>query len=227
MRILVLNQYFHPDRSATSQLLTELCEDLSEDDDVFVVTGRPSYNAVDDTHVTRAGVARTARPVRVARVWSTSFDRSNMAGRLDELRSPMSRPSLVGALSVRRPDVIVALTDPPPIGLMGLIIARLRRRPFVLVVKDIFPGHRDRTRELFRNPLAIALLRRLQRSSVRGRGPTRLDRPRHGPAARSSWACRRHGSPRSMTGPTATPSSRSTRHPRSGPRTAGSRTRSS
>ena len=46
MRILVVNQYFHPDRSATSQLLTELCEDLVEHHEVTVVTGRPSYDPV-------------------------------------------------------------------------------------------------------------------------------------------------------------------------------------
>jgi len=44
VRILVLNQYFHPDRSATAQLLTELCEDLSRRHELHVVSGRPSYN---------------------------------------------------------------------------------------------------------------------------------------------------------------------------------------
>jgi DNA-binding MarR family transcriptional regulator len=28
MRILVVKQYFHPDVASTSQILTELCEDL-------------------------------------------------------------------------------------------------------------------------------------------------------------------------------------------------------
>ena len=52
-RILFLNQYFHPDRSATSQLLTELCEDLAEHHDVFVVTGRAELQR--GTHQRRAG----------------------------------------------------------------------------------------------------------------------------------------------------------------------------
>ena len=82
MRILFLNQYFHPDRSATSQLLTELCEDLAEHHDVFVVTGRPSYNAAHDTSRGLVSRERHGR-VRVARVWSTTFDRAaGMPGRL-------------------------------------------------------------------------------------------------------------------------------------------------
>ena len=72
MRILVLNQYFHPDRSATSQLLTELCEDLAEHHDVYVVTGRPSYDPVEVTS-SRGLVSRERHGrVRIARVWSTS-----------------------------------------------------------------------------------------------------------------------------------------------------------
>jgi glycosyltransferase involved in cell wall biosynthesis len=162
VRILVLNQYFHPDRSATSQLLTELCEDLSASATVFVVTGRPSYNAVDDPH-SRGIVSREWHGrVRVARVWSTTFDRSSMAGRLTNYVTYVAT-SLAGALSVRKPDVVVSLTDPPVIGLIGLFIARVRRRPFVLVVKDIFPDIAIKLGAI-RNPVVIAVLRRIQRS---------------------------------------------------------------
>jgi len=39
-RLLVLNQYYWPGVEATAQLLTELCEALTEDLDVKVVTGQ-------------------------------------------------------------------------------------------------------------------------------------------------------------------------------------------
>jgi glycosyltransferase involved in cell wall biosynthesis len=35
--------------------------------------------------------------------------------------------------------VVVALTDPPPVGLIGALAAKARGLPFVLVTKDIFP----------------------------------------------------------------------------------------
>jgi glycosyltransferase involved in cell wall biosynthesis len=165
VRILVLNQYFHPDASATSQLLTELCEDLAEHHDVFVVTGRPSYNAVEATS-SRGLVSKERHgKVRVARVWSTTFDRSDMTRRLTNYATYLLS-SIVGGFSVRRPDVVVALTDPPPIGLIGAFVARVRGVPFVLVTKDIFP---DVAIELgvLRNPAAIAVLRAMKSTLFR------------------------------------------------------------
>jgi glycosyltransferase involved in cell wall biosynthesis len=155
VRILVLNQYFYPDRSATSQLLTELCEDLAEQHDVFVVTGRPSYNPAHETG-SRGVLSREYHgKVRVARVWSTSFDRSaGMPGRLANYGTFLSS-SIAGAFAVARPDVVMTLTDPPPIGLIGAAAAKVRRVPFVLVVKDLFPEVAVSLGAL-RSPAAIA-----------------------------------------------------------------------
>jgi glycosyltransferase involved in cell wall biosynthesis len=158
VRILFLNQYFHPDRSATSQLLAELCEDLAEHHDVFVVTGRPSYNAAHDTR-SRGLVSRELLGrVRVARVWSTTFDRAaGIPGRLTNYGTYLTS-SIAGAFAVARPDVVVALTDPPPVGLIGALTAKARRIPFVLVVKDLFPEVAVQLGAL-RSPSAIAGLR--------------------------------------------------------------------
>jgi glycosyltransferase involved in cell wall biosynthesis len=138
VRILVLNQYFHPDQSATSQLLTELCEDLAEVHQVVVVAGRPSYNPVEE--ISSRGIVSTDRhgSVEVRRVWSTSFDRSSMPRRLTNYFTYLCA-SVIGAMSAGRPDVVVAFTDPPLIGLIGAGTAILRRVPLVMVTKDIFP----------------------------------------------------------------------------------------
>src|SRR5512145_2279991 len=97
MRVVVLNQYFHPDTSATSQLLTELCEDLAEHHEVTVVTGRPSYNPSETT--ASQGLVSRERfgKVRVARVWSTSFDRADMVRRLTNYGTYLSS-SVIGAV---------------------------------------------------------------------------------------------------------------------------------
>jgi colanic acid biosynthesis glycosyl transferase WcaI len=161
VRILVLNQYFHPDRSATSQLLTELCEDLARHHEVWVVTGRPSYNPSEATP-SRGLVSRERHgDVRVARVWSTSFPRADMAGRLTNYGTYLLS-SIAGAFSVADPDVVVALTDPPPVGLIGVVTAAARRRPFVLVTKDIFPDVAIRVGKLS-NPAVIRTLRAMSR----------------------------------------------------------------
>jgi putative colanic acid biosynthesis glycosyltransferase WcaI len=166
VRILLLNQYFHPDRSATAQLLTELAHDLSREHDVFVVTGRPSYAPEDGGARSRGLVSRERLGrVRVARVWSTAFDRADMPGRLANYGTYLAS-SVAGALAVRRPDVVVAFTDPPPIAAIGSLAARIRGVPFVVVVKDLFPEIAVEVGAL-RNPLAVRTLRAISNALLR------------------------------------------------------------
>jgi colanic acid biosynthesis glycosyl transferase WcaI len=138
MRILIVNQYFHPDQASTSQLLTELCEDLSDHHDVTVVAGRPSYSVTDTTW--RRGLVHVERhgSVRVLRTWSTSFSRSNLAGRLANYFTYLTS-CLVGAFRAVKPDVVLTMTDPPIVAAAAATVSRARRVPFVYVNQDIFP----------------------------------------------------------------------------------------
>lgn len=161
MRILVLNQYFAPDRSATAQLLTELCEDLTEaGHHVQVVSGRPSYNPESRTR--SKGVLSRERhgKVGVTRVWSTSFHRGGMGGRLTNYGTYLVTSS-VGAMSAGRPDVVLTWTDPPPIGLVGALAGRLRHVPLVVTMQDVFPEVALRVGVLD-NPAVIRVLRRIR-----------------------------------------------------------------
>jgi hypothetical protein len=45
----------------------------------------------------------------------------------------------VKGLAIRKPDVVVALTDPPIIGLAALATASKAGAPFVFLCEDIFP----------------------------------------------------------------------------------------
>jgi colanic acid biosynthesis glycosyl transferase WcaI len=154
MRILFVNQYFPPDATNTAYLLGELSEDLARHHEVWVLAGRPSYNPE----------ASTFRPtgVHLRHAWSTSFSRAGMAGRLVNYGSYLGSAAL-SALRLPRPDVVVALTDPPVIGAVGLMAARRHRVPFVQVYMDIYPdvgialGRVDR-------PLLVRLWRSLNRS---------------------------------------------------------------
>lgn len=130
MRILFVNQYFPPDASATAYLLGELCEDLARHHEVWALVGRPSYNPEASTYVPSG--------VRVHRVWSTGSARTGLLGRALNYGSFLVT-ALVGALRTPRPDVVVALTDPPVVGVIGMVAARRHRCPFVYVCQDVFP----------------------------------------------------------------------------------------
>jgi colanic acid biosynthesis glycosyl transferase WcaI len=170
MRILVLNQYFHPDQASTGQVLTELCEDLAEHHDVTVVAGRPSYNPVEGGP-TRGLVSEDRHGrVRVLRTWSTTFPRRSMAGRLSNYGTYLAS-CLAGAIRAERPDVILTMTDPPLVAAAAMAVSEARRIPFVYVSQDVFPDvgvvlGRIRSRGLVRGLAGLNRALRTQASAV-------------------------------------------------------------
>jgi colanic acid biosynthesis glycosyl transferase WcaI len=162
MRILVVNQYFHPDLASTGQLLTELCEDLTEHHEVTVVVGRPSYDPIERGGARGLVHEEAHGKVRVLRTWSTSFPRRNMIGRVSNYGTYLGS-SMAGALKAARPDVILTMTDPPIVAAAAMAASRLRRVPFVYVCQDIFPEVGVVLGRL-RNPALVRSLGALNRS---------------------------------------------------------------
>jgi hypothetical protein len=129
LRILVLNQYYPPDASNTARLLEDWLEDLATTEEVRIIAGRPSYDATEPS-----GPGR----VNVTRVPSLARGRTTLLARAVTYVSYLLLAA-VRSLCVRRPDVIVALTDPPVIGAVGALASLRYRRPLVLVSHDMHP----------------------------------------------------------------------------------------
>lgn len=158
MRVLFVNQYYPPDVSATAYLLGELSEDLARHHQAWVVAGRPSYNPEAGTYQPSG--------VRLERTWSTRFGRAGMAGRFANYGTYVLS-SLARTMRVPRPHVVVAMTDPPVIGLIGLLAARRYRCPFVYICEDIFPDVGVALKRVD-NPIAVWLWRWLNRLLRKG-----------------------------------------------------------
>lgn len=151
-RLLVLNQYYWPGVEATAHLLTELCEALTADFDVTVVTGV--------LHGHEGSLRKEIRNgVRILRVPSTSFERSKLLARATNYVTFLSR-ALARTLRGPRPDVVMCMTDPPMVGDIGLLVARRFRVPLVVISEDVFPEIALELKRL-ENPIAIGLLRQL------------------------------------------------------------------
>ena len=151
-RLLVLNQYYWPGLEATAQLLTELCEALSEEMDVTVVTGILHGHEDEPRRLTHNGV-------KIVRVRSTSFERSKLFARASNYVTYLGS-SLLQGLRVRRPDVVLCMTDPPIVADIALIIARRYRAPLVVISQDVFPEIAAELKRL-ENPIVMSLLGRL------------------------------------------------------------------
>lgn len=136
MNVLFLNRSYGPDSEATGQLLTELCEDLAPLLDVTVIVGQPTHgpnHCKSRTHGTEMH-----QRVRIIRVWHTQFPKQSLLGRLINYVS-----FLIGAFCVafwtRRPDIVIAETDPPLLCLIGWCLQRVRRAKLVCYLQDIHP----------------------------------------------------------------------------------------
>jgi colanic acid biosynthesis glycosyl transferase WcaI len=151
-RLLVLNQYYWPGLEATAQLLTELCEALSEEMDVTVVTGILHGHEDEPRRLVHNGV-------KIVRVRSTSYERSRLFARASNYATYLSS-SLLQGLRVRRPDVVLCMTDPPIVANIALVVARRYRAPLVVISQDVFPEIAAELKRL-ENPVAMSVLRRL------------------------------------------------------------------
>jgi glycosyltransferase involved in cell wall biosynthesis len=134
MRLTILNQFFYPDHSATSQLMTELAQNLGEYGfEVTALAARGRYNG---------GGALPPheyyRGVRIERAWATSFGKTCLPGRLADYLT-FYLAAFWRLLTLPRQDVVMALTTPPLIGLIALIVGRLRGMRFVALMEDLYP----------------------------------------------------------------------------------------
>ena len=136
MHILLLNEYFPPDTSATAKCVAQVAEALSENHRVTVLAGRPSYDPTE-----RHSKYLLRREVRgnltVERVGSTAYPRFQMRRRVSNYLTYLLL-AVPRALSLPS-DVVLAMTDPPIEGIAGALVGRLSGRPFVYNIRDMYP----------------------------------------------------------------------------------------
>ena len=149
-RVLVLNQYYWPGIEATAHLLSELCAGLVDEFEITVVTGR-----LDDP---AAAPGRTVhRGVEVVRVRSTAYERRRLSLRTLNYITYLAR-SATASLAETRPDVVLAMTDPPIIADVAYMVARRFRVPLIVISQDIFPEIAVELKRL-ENPVVVGALR--------------------------------------------------------------------
>ena len=165
MKVCFFNRSYWPDDGATGQLLAELCEDLvaRHGFEVTVVCGAAPGHARSGRGLV---TEEERRGVRILRAAGTTFHRSRFAGRVANYLSYFASAWLAGR-RLGRPDVVVALTDPPIIGLVARRAARRARARFVYLCQDVFPEV-ARLVETFRSAPVDRLLERIGRSLIRG-----------------------------------------------------------
>jgi glycosyltransferase involved in cell wall biosynthesis len=135
-RLIVLNRYFLPDHSATSQLLSDLTFYFaSAGIEVHVITSRQLY---DDPH-RHLPASEIVGGVCIHRISTTKFGRSGLPGRaLDYLSFYRSAGRSMRKL-VEPGDALLAMTDPPLCSILAMRAAHKKRANLVNWLQDIYP----------------------------------------------------------------------------------------
>jgi glycosyltransferase involved in cell wall biosynthesis len=135
-RIILINRYFYPDESATSQLVTDLALDLAAAGrTVEVITSR---QRIDDPDASLAATD-DCRGVRVHRVATSRFGRRSLVGRAIDYLTFYLAAAVMLARRVRPGDIVLAKTDPPLIGLLAVTIGALKGATAVNWWQDVYP----------------------------------------------------------------------------------------
>ncbi len=130
MRILLLNQFFWPDSAATSQLLTDLAVHLAEQGhQVSAICAGSGYAT--------AAAGTNPPPVTIYRTPALPFKRG-VAARILSYAS-FYLGAAWQALTLPRQDVVVTLTTPPLLSVLGTAVKYLRGSRHFIWEMDVYP----------------------------------------------------------------------------------------
>jgi len=135
LRILLLNQCFHPDVVSTAQHLTDLATALAaRGHEVTVIASDRGY----DDPTKRFKRRERWHDIEIIRIPSLSLGKTSRWRRAFNFGSFLLACSL-HLLTLRRFDVVVALTSPPLISFLGALFVKLKGGSFCFWVMDLNP----------------------------------------------------------------------------------------
>jgi colanic acid biosynthesis glycosyl transferase WcaI len=164
VRVVFLNQTFHPDVAATAQHAFDLARHLVEHGhEVHAIASRSLYGERGAT----LPAEDVVEGVRIHRVGRSLFGKAGLGARIVDFLS-FYASSARGLRSIPRPDVVVCLTTPPFIALNGLRLRSRTGAKMVLWSMDLYPDLPIACGAMSRwNPVAL-VGRLLDRRCLRG-----------------------------------------------------------
>jgi glycosyltransferase involved in cell wall biosynthesis len=135
VRVALLNQFYPPGVAPTGQALQDLARALAaRGHEVHVLCSRAAYGA----GAAASTEAASAGGMAVHRVGAGGRARSSLAGKLADYAS-FAVGLTLASRRFPRPDVVVALTTPPYLGLLASLLPGWRGVARVEWVMDVYP----------------------------------------------------------------------------------------
>lgn len=131
MRVLFFNRFFHPDTSATSQIVSDLAFHLAQNGyEVHAVTSRSAPDLPED---------ETVRGVAIHRVAKASTGPHSLFERAVAYLAYYRGARKAVQRWVRPGDIVVVKTDPPMLSAAVGPLAKRRGAKLVVWMQDVFP----------------------------------------------------------------------------------------
>jgi colanic acid biosynthesis glycosyl transferase WcaI len=166
MRFLFLNQFYLPDVAPTGRYLHDVAQVLVQaGHQVKVICSRRSY---DGTKIFPR--SDLLNGVEVVRLPATGFGRRGFIGKLADYASFYGLLLAALLFERKRPDVILSLTTPPYIGLLGKLAAKRHGCRHAHWIMDLYPDVML-AHGMARTGLLICFLRKLTRFQLKGADP--------------------------------------------------------
>ena len=141
MHILFLSHYFPPESNAPASRTYENCRRwVRRGHKVTVITCVPNVpdGVVYDGYKNRLRQCEVVDGINVVRVWTyVAANRGRIRRTLNYISYMFS--AIFFSLFVKKPDVILATSPQFFCGWAGVIASRLRRVPFILEIRDVWP----------------------------------------------------------------------------------------
>jgi colanic acid biosynthesis glycosyl transferase WcaI len=168
VHVLIINRYFPPEVEPSASKMHEIAREWVRSGlEVTVIAGIPSYpSGVVDRRYRRClwRVERTDG-IQVVRTYAAPSRPGEILRRILSHLSFMISGT-VAALFMKRCDVVLASSPPLEVALTGLLVARLKRRPFIFEVRDLWPDDAI-SLGLIQNRLIIGFTRLAERFCYR------------------------------------------------------------
>ncbi len=162
MRVLLLNQAFYPDLVSTGLHLSELAMELKASGHaVTVVTSSRAY----DNPALRFARKEMWNGITIHRVGGSAFGKGAIWRRAVDFATNLAATAL-RLICVGHPDVVIALTSPPMISVLGAMFSQFYGARFFYWVMDFNPDEAIAAGALRSGSLSARMLETLSRYSL-------------------------------------------------------------
>jgi hypothetical protein len=138
-----VTNYFAPEPGAAAVRLTRLARRLREwDHEITVLTSLPHYpqGCIHPSHRGKAVVTTELDGIQVVQTWLLATANPRISRKLPSQLSFMAGALLFG-LRIPRPDAVLVEAQPVFTTIAGVLLALLKRCPYILNVSDLGPDH--------------------------------------------------------------------------------------